>query len=289
MSSRRVRRLAVATLFEEGGRAAVATAGRDLMVSQMLSVEGRDTRVLAVQRRSLDGIDDGGVVAIDRASVTSDPDIVVVLDNRGAEVVGAAEVEAETTWSVEEVAGGHAESELRLLSGRGRLRRRLSRSEAEALNRMVLLALSHERCGVALGLLDVAVGHVTDRRQFGAPIGSLQAVQHRLAGVKVAVEAALSSLDAAWDADEEVATMVAVALSATALTEAVRDCLQVCGGMGFTNEFPLATRMRRAVVLQGSGPSARDAETVIGNRLVHTGVIRIGEVDRTAEGASQND
>ena len=127
---------------------------------------------------------------------------------------------------------------------------------------MVLLALSHERCGVALGLLDVAVGHVSERQQFGVPIGSLQAVQHRLAGVKVAVEAALSSLDAAWDVTDEVATMVAVALSATALAEAVRDCLQVCGGMGFTDEFPLATLMRRAVVLQGSGPSAREAESL---------------------------
>ena len=55
--------------------------------------------------------------------------------------------------------------------------------------------------------------------------------------------------------------MVAVAASAAALAEAVRDCLQVCGGMGFTDEFGLAPLMRRAVILQAAGPSLRDAES----------------------------
>ncbi|WP_147381431.1 acyl-CoA dehydrogenase family protein [Nocardioides immobilis] len=277
-------RLAVRTLFEEAGRGAVATAGLDVLISLALAPEREVLRVLAVQSRSLEGVDEDGVVMVERAVVTTDPDVVVIVDRRGADVVGAAEVEPGTGWTVEQVAGADTDSRLRLLSGRGRIRRRLSAPETEAMDRMVLLALSHERCGAARGLLDVAVGHVRERHQFGVPIGSLQAVQHRLAGVEVAVEAALSSLDAAWDTDDEVATLVAVAASARALSEAVRDCLQVCGGMGFTDEFPLARLMRRAVVLEGSGPSTRDAETAIGRRLVESGVVRIGEIDRPTEG-----
>ena len=78
----------------------------------------------------MEGVNDDGVVAIERALVTSDPDVVVLLDCRGAEVLGGAEVEAETTWRLDEVVGGHAQSQLRLLSGQGRLRRRLSRPAA---------------------------------------------------------------------------------------------------------------------------------------------------------------
>lgn len=275
-------RLAVTTLFEEAGRVAVATAGRDVLVSLMLSDCGGRGLTIVEQDGVLAGTADGDVFEVRRAAVTSDPTSVVVLDRRGAEVLDVAEVDAESSWTTDEVAGANRGSTLRMVSGKGRLRRRRARPEVEAIDRMILLALSHERCGVGQGLLDVAVAHVSERRQFGVSIGSLQAVQHRLAGVKVALEAALSTLDAAWDSPSEISTMVAVSTSATALVEAVRDCLQVCGGMGFTDEFGLAMLMRRAVILQGTGPSARDAEILIGRRLVESGVVRLGEIDQTA-------
>ena len=51
------------------------------------------------------------------------------------------------------------------------------------------LALAHEMIGVAQAMLDLAVRHVVDRRQFGVALGTFQAVQHRLADVHVDLEA----------------------------------------------------------------------------------------------------
>ena len=276
-------RMAVVTLFEEAGRAGVSTAGRDVVVSLMLSDAHDCELTLLEQDGAVDGVPDGGRVQVRSAAATSVPASVVVLDRRGAEAVDLAEVDADPAWKVEQTTGAGVSATLRLVSGHGTLRRRRSRQELEAVDRMLLLAVSHERCGLALGLLDVAVAHVVARQQFGAPIGSFQAVQHRLAGVKVAIEAALSTLSAAWSNPGRLSTMVAVAASAAALAEAVRDCLQVCGGMGFTDEFGAAPLMRRAVIVQAVGPSLREAESLVGTLVVESGVCRIGEVDARRE------
>ncbi|MGC0331293.1 alkylation response protein AidB-like acyl-CoA dehydrogenase [Streptomyces sp. SAI-170] len=61
--------------------------------------------------------------------------------------------------------------------------------------------LACEAVGAAARALELTVGHVRTREQFGRPIGSFQAVQHRLADVHVEVEAARSAAYyAAWAA-----------------------------------------------------------------------------------------
>jgi len=54
--------------------------------------------------------------------------------------------------------------------------------------------LTADLAGCAAGVLDDAVAYVQDRRQFGVPVGSFQAVQHLAAGAFVLVEAVRSSL-----------------------------------------------------------------------------------------------
>lgn len=69
-------------------------------------------------------------------------------------------------------------------------------------------ALSFELVGVVREMVAIAVDHATERHQFGRPIGSFQAVQHRLAEAKVALEAADQAAQRSLHSDDAlVATM----------------------------------------------------------------------------------
>jgi len=112
------------------------------------------------------------------------------------------------------------------------------------------LALAHELTGVAGRMLDLAIEHVCSRVQFGVPIGSFQAVQHRLADVFVDLEGARAVARTAWiDRDPAVCT-AALAAAHRALESATRHCHQVLGAMGCTWEHPLHRSMRRGAALQ---------------------------------------
>src|SRR5438552_1609687 len=66
--------------------------------------------------------------------------------------------------------------------------------------------------GLADGALDLAVAHVSQREQFGVPIGSFQSVQHRLADLATERDGArLLVWEAAWAADAERARASALA------------------------------------------------------------------------------
>jgi alkylation response protein AidB-like acyl-CoA dehydrogenase len=92
------------------------------------------------------------------------------------------------------------------------------------------------------------VQHVSDRRQFGRPLGSLQAVQHRLAQSAVAVEGVR------WLALAAAAQSVPAALALGQAQQAVRpvayDLHQFMGAMGLTLEHPLHRWTYRARRLQ---------------------------------------
>jgi hypothetical protein len=106
--------------------------------------------------------------------------------------------------------------------------------------------------GVGRRALDLAVAHVLERHQFGVSIGSFQAVQHRLADVVTALDAADLAVDeAAWAAAAEPARAPALAVMAfVAATEAARDAtaasLQLHGGYGYTLERDIQLYYRRA-------------------------------------------
>lgn len=134
-------------------------------------------------------------------------------------------------------------------------------------------ATAHESIGLARRILDVAVEHVSSRQQFGRPIGSYQAVQHRLAEVEVAVSAATAMVAQSWEdgPNQALTILAAKALSAAALEAAVKHSLQVCGGMGFTEEFPLAPLVRRALFLSPFLGGASALTGAIGLSLVTNG------------------
>ena len=116
------------------------------------------------------------------------------------------------------------------------------------------------------GAVDLAAGYAAERRQYGVPVGSFQAVQHLLADALVATEGSRSvALHAAWAVDalppDEAlaAAAVAKAYCARAARTVCETAIQVHGGIGNTWECLAHVHLRRALlssdVLGGVGPS----------------------------------
>jgi alkylation response protein AidB-like acyl-CoA dehydrogenase len=113
-----------------------------------------------------------------------------------------------------------------------------------------------EAVGAAELVLDATVQYAKDRVQFGRPIGSFQAIKHRLANLKVTVEAmrasthyaALALDDGFEDATAAVHTVGAYVGDAFAFV--CGEALQLHGGIGFTWEDDIHLFLRRAKVGQ---------------------------------------
>ena len=124
---------------------------------------------------------------------------------------------------------------------------------AQLLDRLAVLA-AFEAVGGAQAALDMAVGHAQERYAFGRPIGSFQAIKHKLADVYVATELARSNAYyGAWALAHEAALPVAAAAArlgaSEAFTLAAKENIQVHGGMGFTWESDCHLYYRRARAL----------------------------------------
>ncbi|MFD0112502.1 acyl-CoA dehydrogenase family protein [Streptomyces sp. NPDC058320] len=128
-----------------------------------------------------------------------------------------------------------------------------------------VLFLAAECLGTARRALDEAVAYACTRHQFSRPIGSFQAIKHRLADMWVAAESAAVLLSEAGDALER--TGVPVPLDTEhaflACAEALALCAQgnvsVHGGIGFTWEHPAHLSYRRA----------RNAQSLLGPLAAH--------------------
>jgi alkylation response protein AidB-like acyl-CoA dehydrogenase len=141
--------------------------------------------------------------------------------------------------------------------------------DGDALTRWTALGLaiaSADLVGTMRGAVTLACDYARDRRQYGRPIGSFQAVQHLLADAFVAAEGSASvALHAAWAVD---ALAPAEALAAAAVAKAYcsraartvcETAIQVHGGIGNTWECLAHLHLRRALVagdvLGGAGAS----------------------------------
>ncbi|RFC77233.1 acyl-CoA dehydrogenase family protein [Streptomyces sp. AcE210] len=113
-------------------------------------------------------------------------------------------------------------------------------------------ALAAEQVGGSGHALEATVEFVAQRRQFGRPIGSFQAVKHRLADVLVALEAARSASAYATVCVATASLQLPVAASAAAAVcsetfrLATAEYVQLHGGIGFTWEHPAHLYVRRA-------------------------------------------
>jgi len=112
--------------------------------------------------------------------------------------------------------------------------------------------LASELFGVAEQCLGTTVTYVKERRQFARPVGSFQALKHRLADVWIAVTQARAAARyaaaclTAGDPDTPVAVALAKAACGEAAVLAAQECVQLHGGIGFTWEHPAHLLLKRA-------------------------------------------
>jgi short/branched chain acyl-CoA dehydrogenase len=123
------------------------------------------------------------------------------------------------------------------------------------------VAVAAVAVGLARGCMEESVRYATAREAFGRPIGAFEAIQFKLADMKVAVDTArLAYQRAAWLRDHgRVFKAEAAAAKLYASEVAVscsREAVQVHGGYGFMEEFPVARLYRDAKALEiGEGTS----------------------------------
>ncbi len=115
-------------------------------------------------------------------------------------------------------------------------------------------ALAAEVSGLAAGAFAMTVGYLKERKQFGVPIGSFQALQHRAAHLWCETEvtaSAIANAGRALDEDPENATL-AVSLAKARATQTARlaviEGVQMHGGIGMTDAFDMGFFMKRARV-----------------------------------------
>ena len=115
-----------------------------------------------------------------------------------------------------------------------------------------LVAVSSELVGVCERALQMTVAYVKERRQFGVPVGSYQAVSHRCAQMLLDTEKARSTAAfAAWAADADPTRLAeAAAMAKAAASDAGREvtasAIQAHGGIGFTWEADVHWLYKRA-------------------------------------------
>jgi acyl-CoA dehydrogenase len=130
------------------------------------------------------------------------------------------------------------------------------------LGRAATVAVAAEHVGIIRHQLEATVTYVGQRHQFGRPIGSFQAIKHRLADVLVDLERARSAVVYAAalfdeDPDAALAAEVAGAVTTEAVIRTVHEAVQLHGGIGFTWEHPAHFYLKRALGDEGIFGAAR--------------------------------
>ncbi len=135
---------------------------------------------------------------------------------------------------------------------------RLPRADGAALASLldrVAVFMAFEQIGVASAALDMATAYARERYAFGRPIGSFQAIKHKLVDVYIALELARSNAYfAAWALANGARELpVAAAAARVAACEAAwlatKENIQTHGGMGFTWDLDCHLHYRRAKLL----------------------------------------
>ena len=196
------------------------------------------------------------------ASRTDDPPhdvstIIVPADTDGL-VIGSEydKMGWRSTDTHEVVFQGCRVPEANLLGERGRgLRQCLAALDD---GRIAIAAIS---VGLAQACLDASLRYAQEREAFGRPIGSFEAVAFKLADMRASIEAVrLLTWQAAWMKDqgrEYAAAAAAAKLRASDVANlCAREAIQIHGGYGYTEEFPVSRYYRDAKILEiGEGTS----------------------------------
>jgi alkylation response protein AidB-like acyl-CoA dehydrogenase len=119
---------------------------------------------------------------------------------------------------------------------------------------LALVAISSELVGVCDRALAMTVAYVSERRQFGVPVGSFQAVSHRCAQMLLDTEKArATTAQAAWSAGSDPdglpeAAAMAKACASQSAYDVTASAIQAHGGIGFTWEADVHWTYKRALL-----------------------------------------
>jgi alkylation response protein AidB-like acyl-CoA dehydrogenase len=122
--------------------------------------------------------------------------------------------------------------------------------------------------GACRTMLALAREHALDRVQFDRPVGSFQAVRHRLAEALVAVEALDATLTAAADEPGRTTAALAKATAGRTARTVARHCQQVLAGIGFTTDHAFHRSLKRTMMLDGLFGSADRLTVDLGRQLL---------------------
>jgi alkylation response protein AidB-like acyl-CoA dehydrogenase len=242
----------LAVLLEELGYACAATPFLSTAVAAAV-IQSAGTP--AQQARWLPGLVSGeltaGIGSADLAADAAGAAVVVLIDGGDAVLIEAPEAQALTS----------IDSTRRFATVRG-----AGESLGSRAVELILGAIAAEVVGVCQRALDMTLEYVKDRKQFGVPIGSFQAVSHRCAQMLLHTESARSTAYyAAWaaDADPELlseAAALAAAAAADGGREVTASAIQAHGGIGFTweaeRDAAVAGAGSRGLLRARGGPGA---------------------------------
>jgi alkylation response protein AidB-like acyl-CoA dehydrogenase len=133
--------------------------------------------------------------------------------------------------------------------------RRLARVEAKdtsdigadpGLADIAAILLAAEQIGAAAKCLDLTVDYTKDRVQFGRPIGSFQALKHRMADLYVAVQSARAVINDAIDEPSATTAALARVVASEAFSKVAAEAVQMHGGIAITWEHDIQLYFKRA-------------------------------------------
>jgi hypothetical protein len=252
---------AVAIVFEALGAGNAAATALDDVVASALGVKPRaDLAVLLPPFGSWEPAPAGGLAT---ARVATARDVLVV-DARRAVTVPVGELDVRPVRGVDPDGGWHTVPGT-VDASQGDTIATASWESAVALAQR---AVAHETLGACRTMLALAREHAVGRVQFDRPIGSFQAVRHRLAEALVAIESLDATLRAATDEPGPVTAALAKATAGRTAQTVARHCQQVLAGIGFTTDHAFHRYLKRTMMLDGLFGSADRITIDLGRQLI---------------------
>ncbi|MBY8844167.1 acyl-CoA dehydrogenase family protein [Streptomyces sp. SP2-10] len=127
----------------------------------------------------------------------------------------------------------------------------------------IRLATAAQALGVGLALLDRTVAYVRQRTQFGVPVGSFQAVKHRLADARTALEFARPLLFGAAVSLRPADVAAAKLTACEAAYRTARTALHLHGAIGYTAEYGLSLWLTRARALRSAWGTPEECRELV--------------------------
>ncbi|MFB7586954.1 acyl-CoA dehydrogenase family protein [Streptomyces sp. NPDC056169] len=248
----------------------LALAGDSAPAAELLSAlaTGRSVAVLAVPLTASPSAEPSTAATVTGVADAVAADVLLVSRTDGLYAVpaGEAAVEPQTPLDLTRPLA-------RVTTETGTGSRLAGPDEARAAVRRGLLAgaglLASEQLGLAEWCLEETVRHTRERHQFNRPVGSFQALKHRMAQLWLDAVGARAVARAAADAlatdspDAPLTVAVAQAYCSKVAVRAAEECVQLHGGIGMTWEHPAHLALKRAKSDQlALGSAGRHQDTI---------------------------